>query len=179
MNMHSRRLRICFSYVHDATETSMTRLPFLLVLLLFNCGGKKSSKKMESLTLPTNGASESESRAPANYPYECRPVDEVQGGNYDFFWAYPRPGEIEELKLHPEKKFLQIKYLGTGKEYTSPVTKVENSFDSGDYRATIPMLPTGTIRGRKKEYTIVELYLGENEIETFLCPMNLKDQVIP
>lgn len=151
----------------------------LMTLTILSCGKTKSSKDQAALTLPTTTASESESREPSHYPYECRPVDEVQGGNYDYFWAFPRPGEIEELKLNPEKKFLQIKYLGTGEEYTSPMQRLENTFDSGEFRATIPALPAGTIRGRRKEYTILELYIGENEIEKFLCPSGLKERIIP
>ncbi len=155
----------------------MKLIPLLFVFVLWGCGKEKPSRAQDPLTLPTT--TESEARAPENYPYKCRPVDEVQGGNYDFFWAYPRPGEIEELKLNPEKKFIQIKYLGTGEEYTSSMQREENTFKSGDYQATVPVLPTGTIRGRKKEYAIVELYLGENEIEKFLCPKDLRDTVNP
>lgn len=153
----------------------MRIFPILFLTFLWSCGESSSSKIQEELILPTTA--ESEARAPTNYPYECRPVDEVQGGNFDFFWSYPRPGEIETLKLHPEKKFIQLRFLGTGDEYTSRVVKEENSFKSGDYRAMVPPLPTGTIRGRRKEYTIVNLYLGENEIQKFLCPKGLRDRV--
>ena len=155
----------------------MKLMTLILILILTACGKGSSSKKLETLVLPTTA--ESEARAPTHYTYECRPVEELQGGNYDFFWSYPRPGEIEELKLHPEKDFLQLKFLGTGEEYTARMEREENSFRSGDYRASVPTLPSGTIRGRRKEYTIVELYLGENEIEKFLCPMGLKEKVNP
>jgi hypothetical protein len=157
----------------------MKLIPILLIFFILSCGKSKSNQTQTPFSLPTNMAAESESRAPKSYPYNCGPVDEVQGGNFDFFWSFPRPGEIEELKLDPEKKFLQVKYLGTDDGYTSKITRIANSFESGDYRATIPSLPSGTIRGRKKEYTIVELYIGENEINKFLCPIGLREKINP
>lgn len=156
----------------------MKLLPIFMTLLLFSCGKGKSSKAEETLTLPTTFG-ESETRAPKNYPYACKPVDEVQGGNYDFFWSFPMPGEVEELKLNPDKKFLKIKYLGSEEEYISRMNQRENAFESGNYRAEVPELPSGTIRGRRKEYTIVELYFEGNEIQKFLCPRSLKNETSP
>lgn len=155
----------------------MKTIILLITLVLLACGKNESSTTGTETPLVTVSNEEAAASAPSRYTYRCRPVDEVQGGNFDFFWAFPRPGEIEELKLHPEKKFLNLRFLSAEAEYTSRITRRENRFDADAYELIVPEVPTGTIRGTREEYTILELAPRGREPQTFLCPEGLRTQM--
>lgn len=163
-------------------KLSLLLLPLCLVLA--SCGSENDDDDnddvvQEQTPVPTNN-----DPAPTNVSFtrHCRPVEEIQGGNFEYIWAMPDTGEIERLSFDTGRNQARVQIAGVPGSQQGPYTPVPapegqagsfGEFRNGRLTLSFPVIPTGTIRGSTKEYVIGNLSAADADLGTFLCPLSI------
>lgn len=164
-------------------KLSLFMLP-LCLLAITSCGNDDDDDKNDAPVLEQAPTPTTDTNAPATtFTKHCRKADEVPGGNFQFDWSDPLPGQIRRLSFNTGKNLGRIDVQGVSGErvqgeYT-PVPAPEGEQGSfgelrfREFALSFPVIPTGNIRGSEADYAIGNLNAGETSLGTYLCSPSL------
>lgn len=162
-----------------------------LNLAVISCGsgddGNKDPVIQEQTTAPNEGETEETNlRRETSFTKHCRPVEEIEGGNFEYFWAVPHPGEFSRVSLNTSQNKVMLEVQASEEDHVSKYRVVSpeegqiginGTLAFNPYQFYFPVLPTGTIRGSTKEYAIGVLQREHAEVGTFLCPLSVEKEL--
>lgn len=151
-----------------------------LFFALTACG--KKTQKSESTATPELPAAESSFSLNSLRPTQhCRPVTEIEGDNFQFFWAIPTPGQIKKISFDRQKKGVKVEHQGQRAPFVSRFEEKESealstelgSLHFAPLKLSFPNTVSGTIRGQRKEYAVAHLTQEDQSLGYFLCPVSM------
>lgn len=155
-------------------------LSAILSLTLMACGKKDNKDNPPEVS----GFPEAESTLAIKSlkpTQHCRPVTEIEGDNFQFFWAVPTPGQIKRLSFDSSRRGVKVEYQDEEEvfvtRYQEEVAQ-EPQLELGrlsfpPYILRFTNTPSGTIRGARKEYAIAHLSIENQELGYFFCPSSI------
>lgn len=166
---------------------SLLMLPLSLAMAV-SCG--KDHDNNEGITpvlqqnLPT--ATTSTTAPASSFTKHCRKADEVEGGNFQFDWADPLPGQVSRIDFNTVKNLARIEIQGVKNRPIGSYTSVPapagtqglfGELRSNEISLSFPVIPKGVIRGAQTEYAIGNLTASGADAGTFLCTTSLLQEL--
>jgi hypothetical protein len=163
------------------TKWSLLVLP-LSLLMVVSCGKDDDKNDDNTPVLEQAPPTPTTTVPSSSFTRHCRKADEVEGGNFQFDWSDPLPGQVSRIDFNTVKNLARLQIQGVKDRPIGQYTAVpapantQGSFGELTFREislSFPVIPTGTIRGSNIEYAIGNLTASGADAGTYLCSTSL------